>query len=414
MLTRRQLIQNAGIWGASKMLPSFISGQIQLQTPYQNGYGVYLAANETTTESGREVNTQTRAQYIQMHMIPMKGWAFYDSIVLPLEAIGQRFVFMLYGMPGQVAPLSDQNLLDESGNLRQDQVDFLESYATEGMTRYKGAHIWKWAEESDAWHDRRDESGRLSGGFGGKYPEYVEVLRALRRALDRARQSGCQGRLCLSSLAFENWLPPEQRPVFDMEWINKVALAGGLDLVDMWGCNYYAPGFYPFHGNGSFSIINKLKKAQAKLPTQYRNKPIFVNTGQPANMPGQESYMSQAAAHLWAAPFLHGLPVEIQTVFCWQRWGSGDSVWGLLDQHGRPNPAHHQFRMSNQFMPTKPIAATGDMYTGYHFTLPDGLERRLKWACTDTEDIQSVASWWHKGTSVIDIMNASKGFGVCQ
>lgn len=406
MITRRHLLQSTAFLGVSRFLPAQ-----PLLTPHQNGYGVYLAANETTVNSGKEVNLQTQTQYIQMHMIPAKGWAFYDQIILPLEAVGQRFVFMFYGMPGQVAPLSDRNLLDENGNIRQGELDWFEQYARACFERYKGPHIWMWEEEADSWWDRRDSRGRLDGGWGGKAPEFVEVLRAMCRALEAARASvGCQGRICLPSLAFENWAPAEQRPTFDMDWITNVANAGGMDLVDLWGCNYYAPGFYVFHGNGPFSIINKLKKAQAKLPPQYRFKPLFVNTGQPASEPGQEVYMSQAAAHLWAAPFLHSIPVEVHTVFCWQYWQG----WGLHNQDGTPNAAHYQFRMTNELIKKKPVLVTGSLERGYTFMLDDNFERRLVWNCTNANDIQAVANWWRRGTTIMDIMSAGRGFGLCK
>lgn len=409
MITRRHLLQSTALLGVSRLFP-----MRSPLTPHQNGYGVYLTANETTTNSGREVNLQTQTQYIQLHMIPAKGWAFYDQIVLPLEAVGQRFIFMFYGMPGQTAPLSERNLLDENGNLRLDQLTWFEQFARACFERYKGPHIWMWEEEGDVWWDRRNGT-RFDGGWGGKAPEFIEVARVMRRALEAARASvGCQGRICLPSLAFENWAPPDQRPTFDMDWITNIANAGGLDLVDLWGCNYYAPGFYVFHGNGPHSIINKLKKAQAKLPAIYRGKPIFVNTGQPATMPGQEVYMSQAAAHLWAAPFLHGLNVEIHTSFCWQRWANEGSVWGMFNLDGTPNAAHYQFRMTNEFIKSRPVLVAGNLERGYTFMLEDGFERRLVWDCTNTADIQAVASWWKKGTSIMDIMSAARGFRLCK
>lgn len=406
-LTRRVFLVSPLAVYLSRFLPKPQASQTS------NSLGVYFISNETTPDHITKI-IASGSKVAQCHLVwsrvVRRGWEYYDNILNPLIQAGFQLVLMAGYHPGQVSPRSERNLLTEAGELDAIKLQEFETFLSEAMRRYSGSHVWSWDEEPDFWWDiHRDD--RFIGAWGGKPAEFLRVLQTMRGVRDSVNPSA---KLLLSPVARENWAPADQRPTFDMDFLANLAGLGGFGLVDIWGCNYYAPGFYPHHGNGPWSIIAKLQKARDTLPAQYRSKPLFVNTGHVVRNATTDfgfdpaDYVKQSSAHLWAAPFLHGLNVTAHTHFVWQPKADGDIEWGLTNTDGSLRPAGHAVKWLNDRIPQRPIGARRFVCPGkegYIFTLSDGNEKLITWtSCADMDndgiisagDIQAVADSWHQ------------------
>ncbi len=310
------------------------------------------------------------------------NWSAYDAGFVAAAEKGIQLLVNVTGNPSWAAdsscgPISPVNL--------QEYTSFLQALVSRYSQAPYDAHAWELYNEPD----NTDINNRswLGGCWGGKGKEYGDVLKAAYPAIKAADP---QAQVAVGSLAYD-WFTSQGGP-FDERFLDDLvdpAKGNASAYFDLLGFHYY-PAFRALWEPYGSDVIGKTTYLRNKLASYGTNKPMIVteiSMWSGSSHGGSDELQSDYVLQAYA----RGMAADLRFLIWFTLADYDDWGYGLVKQDLSLKPAYAAYKVLASMMRGynykglfKVAGLQPAGVEGYTFGLPDGRERHMVWATTDS------------------------------